>query len=187
MCVAEKIQATVVLRWANTRLYRQLRWGVGGMPPVGKVRFTGERVRLKVTREEQGKMRQSIENKRKMRAGEMGVTVMFRDRNSFFGPNDSLFVRRGAESSLSGGLTGGFAKRSCPASLSAPLTDRVKSPEERRKRSVSSLSRSEKFSAEVPTARSAWPVSGADLNGSGADATLKTNNQNTEQRRCFAE
>jgi len=141
---------------------------------------------LKVTREKQGKMRQSIENKRETRSDEMSVTVMFHDSNTILPSADSFSAHSVRVLSLSEGLTGGFSLRSCPASFSAPLTERVKSPEKRRRRSILSLSPFEKFSAEAPMAHSAAPVFGADQNASGNEVALTTTNQNTEQRCCFA-
>ena len=65
-------------------------------------------VELKVTREEQEKMRQSIENKRERRAGEMSITVMFYDRSAILATSAAIMALPRRESSLSDGLTGGF-------------------------------------------------------------------------------
>ena len=137
--------------------------------------------------EEQGEMRQNIENKREARVDEMSVTVMFNDSSAVLRAFESVTADSGVEASLSEGLTGGLASRLRPAaSLSALLTEQSVSAGRVRKRSISPLSYFEKFSAEAPWARSAYPVSGVNPNTSVLMFALTTNNQNTEQRCCIA-
>jgi len=139
-----------------------------------------------VTVREQEKMRQSIDKKREKIGSEVSVTVMFHDRSAILGPFDSFFARASGAVSLSASLTGVLACCFRPASFSASLTEVANTPENRRSWPISSLSHSEKFSAEAPMARSACSVLGADPNMSGTAVALITNNQKTEQRRCYA-
>ena len=141
---------------------------------------------LKVTREEEGKLRQDIEIKKEKLTDQKFVTVMFHDRTSVLGSFESYVARAGVASSLSADLTGSSAFGFRPAPLSAPLAEGLKSPEKRRRRISSSLSFFEKFSAEASMAHSAGPVCRADLNASGTEVALTTINEKTEQRRCYA-
>jgi len=78
-------------------------------------------VRLKVTGEEQEKMRQSIEKQRETKSAQNSVTVMFHDRRAFLVVADSFRARASAAPSLSDALTVGgpvvFPDPSLPSNL----------------------------------------------------------------------
>jgi len=143
-------------------------------------------MRLKVTVREQEKMRQSIDKKREKRASEVNVTVMFHNRSFILGACDWFFARASGAVSLSASLTGVSACCFRPASFSASLAEVANRPEKRRSRTISSLSHSEKFSAEAPMARSALVVLAATPHKRSPQGAASATTIMTEQRRCAA-
>lgn len=127
-------------------------------------------------------MRQRIENKQETKLSEVAVTVMLHDRRLALGGNDSFLARASSVRSLSGSLAVRFR---CDSSALSPSGWVNASPERRRAR-CRSLSRSEKFPAEGPMARSALAVLVANQNTRSPKAVATPITSKTEQRRCFA-
>jgi len=126
-------------------------------------------VNLKVTDEEQEKMRQGIEKKQEATSARNSVAVMFHDSRALWGVSDSFCARGNAVLSLLSLL-----KVSISGAHSSHRTRRRASPY------------IEKFYAEVPDARSAWFVFGASPNSCSQTAAATTITTMTEQRRCAA-
>jgi hypothetical protein len=142
--------------------------------------------RLKVTTEEQEKMRQIIDKKQETKSAQNSVTVMFHDRKVFLGVSDSFRARGNAAPSLSDALAGDLFVSPAAPSLPLPLNERF--PRQRlfrrtRRRTTPHI---EKFFAEVPNALSAWFVFGASPNSRSQNAAATITTIMTEQRRCAA-
>jgi len=141
---------------------------------------------LKVTREEQEKMQQSIEKQQEAKSDPNSVTVMFHDRNVFLGATDSFTARHNAAPSLSGSLTVGVPVV-CPVPSLSPSpkasAPRAHSRHRGRWRMTQHI---EKFSAEVSKARSAWFGFRANPNTRSPQAAAIVITTMTEQRRCRA-
>ena len=146
----------------------------------------GSCVGLKVTREEQGKMRQSIEKQQETKSTQNSVTVMFHDRNGFLAVSDSFRAGSNAARSLSDALAVGvpvvFPDPSLPSNLKVSAF-KAHSRHRTRRRTSPHI---EKFSAEVPNARSVCFVFGASPNSRSQNAAATTTTTMTEQRRCAA-
>jgi hypothetical protein len=143
-------------------------------------------VKLKVTREEQEKMRQSIEKKQETKSAQNSVTVMFHDRKVFLGVSGSFRARASAAPSLSDALAGDLFVSPAAPSLPLPLNERLPRQRLLRRTRRPTSPHIEKFSAEVPNARSAWFVFGASPNSRSQTAAATTITIMTEQRRCAA-
>jgi hypothetical protein len=126
-------------------------------------------MRLKVTVEEQGKMRQSIENKQKNAMSEAAITVMFRGRNVAWNGADSRGTRGAGESATSEALTAAARQRAPYQHMRTPTKAPI-----------------EKFFAGPRHVGSADLVSEICSNLGGNHAALITINQKTEQHRCVA-
>lgn len=144
------------------------------------------RLRLKVTVREQEKMRKSIEKQQETKPSEVLVTVMFHGRRYALGDNESFRARENAAPSLSWPL----AVLACFVSDASPQRGRLTLfPQLQPSRDLTrsrSLSQTEKFSAEVPMARSALVVLAAPLHTRSSQAAATANITMTEQRRCAA-
>jgi hypothetical protein len=142
-------------------------------------------VGLKVTREEQEKMRQSIEKQQETKSTQNSVTVMFHDRTAFLGVIDSFRALKQMARSLSASLTDCFVLPAAP-SLSRPLNGALRADFARHQTRRRTSPHIEKFFAEMPTACSAWLVFRANPNTRGRSAAVFTITPMTEQRRCKA-
>ena len=143
-------------------------------------------VRLKVTREEQEKMQQSIEKQQETKLTQSFFTVTFRDRKAFLAVNYSFRARGNAASSMSDPLTGDLFALVAVPSLSSPLkvsASRAHSRHRMRRRTSPHI---ETFSAEEPMARSALVVLAAIPNTRSTQAVATVITSMTEQRRCAA-
>ena len=143
-------------------------------------------VQLKVTVREQEKMRQSIEKQQETKSAPNSITAMFHDRNGFLSLSDSFRARGSAVSSLSGALTGDLFASPEVASLPSPLKVSASKAHSRHRTRRRTSPHIEKFSAEVPNARSAWLVFGANPNSRSQTAAAIAITTVTEQRRCAA-
>lgn len=130
-------------------------------------------------------MLESIEKQRESKPSKAVVTVMFHDRTGVLGGNDSPCAREDAAPSLSKLLALVFDALSDALSQPGSLTFAQQTRSRDRTRSRS-LSRTKKFSAEGPMARSALPVLAANPNTRSTQAAATVITTMTEQRRCVA-
>ena len=131
-------------------------------------------------------MRQSIEKQEETNSSEVHITVMFHGRRYALGDNESFRERENAAPSLSWPL----AVVACFVSDASPQRGRLTLfPQLQPSRDLTrsrSLSQTEKFSAEVPMARSALVVLATIPNTRGSQAAATAITTMTEQRRCAA-
>lgn len=131
-------------------------------------------------------MLESIENKRETKPSEAAVTVMFHGRSDVSGGVGSFCARESAAPSLSDLLTVFSAVVPGSSSLTANLRAPTKAHPSRNRTRSTSLSHTEKFSAEGLRAHSALAVSAANPNIRSSQAVPTVITPKTEQRRCFA-
>ena len=135
---------------------------------------------------QQRKMQQRIEKQQETKLTKDTVTVMFHDRKAFLAVSELFRARANAAPSLSGSLTIGvlfvLPVPSLPSSLKVSASGAH--PRHRTRRRTTLIYR--KFSAEVPDARSARFIFGANPNSRSEIAAATIITTKTERRRCKA-
>ena len=131
-------------------------------------------------------MRQSIEKQQETMSSELAVTVMFHDGQLVFGGNESFLARENAAPSLSCALTGDLFVVPEAPSFSAHINVGISGALSRHRTRRRTSHYIEKFTAEVPMARSALVVSATIPNKRSTQAAATVITTMTEQRRCAA-
>lgn len=139
-----------------------------------------------MTREEQEKMRQSIEKEQENKSTPNSVTVMFHDRQALLGACDSFFARVGAARLLSDTLTGDLFIPATASPLPSHLKVSASRAHARHRTRRRSLPHIEKYYAEGPIAHSALAVLAVNPNSRSQIAAATIITTMTEQRRCAA-